>query len=206
MPLDLLASQVRFNRLRVQDADVFFLANLELPAPDLALLERLIVEIPWRTEHVVVWGKRMPQPRLIAWFGDVGKSYAYSGIQLHPTAWFPLLLEIKARVEDVVGSSFNTVLLNYYRDHQDSMGFHSDDEPELGLRPVIASVSLGEERTFVMKHKSSKLVRPVHLRLPSGSLLLMKGDTQMHWKHGIPKQIRPCGPRINLTFRRIVSQ
>lgn len=205
MALDLLAPQVRLERLPIQDADVFFCSHLELDDTDMTALRRLIAEVPWRAESVVVWGQQMAQPRMVAWFGDAGKSYAYSGIQLHPVAWTPLLLGIRTRVEDVVGSSFNSVLLNYYRNHRDSMGFHSDDEPELGLQPVIASVSLGEARTFVMKHKSSKLLRPVHLRLPSGSLLLMKGDTQRNWKHGIPKQVRPCGPRINLTFRQIVS-
>jgi len=97
------------------------------------------------------------------------------------------------------------VLLNYYRDNRDSMGFHSDDEPELGLRPVIASLSLGEERTLTMKHKLNKLAKPIRLKLTSGSLLLMKGETQRYWNHGIAKESRPCGPRVNLTFRRIVS-
>jgi len=120
-------------------------------------------------------------------------------------AWTPLLLDIKARVEDAVGSAFNSVLLNYYRDQRDSIGFHSDDEPELGLRPVIASVSLGDERTFVLKHKTAKHVPPIRLRLTSGSLLLMRGATQHCWRHGIPKETRPCGPRINLTFRSIIG-
>jgi alkylated DNA repair dioxygenase AlkB len=95
------------------------------------------------------------------------------------------------------------VLLKYYRDNKDSMGFHSDDEPELGERPVIASLSLGEERTFILKHKTLKAIPAVRLRLVSGSVLLMRGDTQRHWKHGIPKESRRCGPRVNLTFRHI---
>ena len=97
------------------------------------------------------------------------------------------------------------MLLNYYRDQRDSMGMHSDDEPELGSNPTIASVSLGEQRTLVLKHKFRKELKPVHLPLDSGSLLLMKGATQHHWKHGINKESRPCGPRVNLTFRRIVT-
>jgi len=96
------------------------------------------------------------------------------------------------------------VLFNYYRNHRDSMGMHSDDEPELGERPILASLSLGEERTFILKHKREKDSKPVRLKLASGSLLLMKGDTQRCWKHGIDKESRPCGPRINLTFRRIL--
>lgn len=150
-----------------------------------------------------MWGRKMRQPRLTAWYGDAGSRYAYSGIELDPLPWTPLLGEIKARIEAAVGSNFNSVLLNYYRDHRDSVGFHSDDEPELGARPVIASLSLGEERTFILKHKQSKTAEPVRLRLASRSLLLMKGDTQHYWRHGVPKETRPCGPRVNLTFRTI---
>jgi len=116
----------------------------------------------------------------------------------------PQLSDIKARIEAVAGSAFNSVLLNYYRDHRDSVGFHSDDEPELGARPVIASLSLGEERTFILKHKRSNTAEPMRLRLTSGSLLLMKGETQLCWRHGVPKENRPCGPRVNLTFRTIL--
>jgi alkylated DNA repair dioxygenase AlkB len=113
------------------------------------------------------------------------------------------LLDIKSPVEAIAGDKFNSVLLNYYRDHRDSMGMHSDDERELGKLPLIASLSLGGERTFILKHKTRKDLKPVRLKLASGSLLLMKGETQRHWKHGIEKETRPCGPRVNLTFRRI---
>jgi alkylated DNA repair dioxygenase AlkB len=106
-------------------------------------------------------------------------------------------------MESIAEARFNSVLLNYYRDQRDSMGFHSDDEPELGDRPVIASLSLGEERTFVFKHRKVKTLKPVRLKLASGSLLLMKGETQSYWKHGIDKESRRCGPRVNLTFRSI---
>jgi alkylated DNA repair dioxygenase AlkB len=142
---------------------------------------------------------------LIAWYGDRGSTYTYSGITLTPLCWTELLLDIKRRVEVVAQASFNSVLLNYYRDNRDSMGFHSDDEPELGDRPAIASLSLGEERTLILKHKLNKLFKPMRLRLASGSLLLMKGQTQTCWKHGIAKETRRCGPRVNLTFRRIVA-
>jgi alkylated DNA repair dioxygenase AlkB len=204
MASGLFASGARLEPILMPDADVSYLDHLELAQPDTQVLQRLIAKIPWRSEEVVMWGRRVPQPRLTAWYGDAGASYAYSGIQLHPLPWTPILLDIKTRIEAAVGSIFNSVLLNYYRDHQDSIGFHSDDEPELGERPVIASLSLGEERTFVLKHKGAKFVRPVHLRLASGSLLLMKGDTQHCWRHGISKENRSCGPRINLTFRQII--
>lgn len=200
----LFAASTRFQRIPMPDADVFYLARLELSQPDTLVLQSLIAEVPWRSEEVAMWGRRVPQPRLTAWYGDPGASYAYSGLQLDPLPWTSFLIDIKTRIEAAVGSPFNSVLLNYYRDDRDSIGFHSDDEPELGRRPVIASLSLGEERTFILKHRRSTRAGPVHLRLASGSLLLMKGDTQHHWRHGILKESRPCGPRVNLTFRQIV--
>ena len=114
-----------------------------------------------------------------------------------------LLLQIKARVESVAATRFNSVLINYYRDHNDSMGMHSDDEAELGRQPVIASLSLGGQRRFVLRHRHRKNIGSVKLELDSGSLLIMKGDTQANWKHGIPKQSKFCPPRLNLTFRMI---
>jgi alkylated DNA repair dioxygenase AlkB len=177
---------------------------LALRGPDAQILRQLIADVAWRQEEIVVWRRKITQPRLIAWYGDSGRGYAYSGIRLNPLPWTPLLRDIKGCVEEAAGSRFNSVLLNYYRDERDSIGYHSDDEPELGERPIIASLSLGEERRFVLKHKTLKSVRPVRLSLASGSLLLMQGDTQRHWRHGIPKESRPCGPRVNLTFRTII--
>jgi alkylated DNA repair dioxygenase AlkB len=197
---------IRLVRIPMQDAEVYYLSDLNLAFERDEVLQQLIAEVPWRQDNIVVWGKLYSQPRLIAWYGDPDCSYTYSGITLAPLPWTDLLLEIKERVETVAAASFNSVLLNYYRDNRDSMGFHSDDESELGEKPAIASLSLGEERTFILKHKVNKLAKPVRLRLASGSLLLMKGETQRYWKHGIAKESRPCGPRINLTFRRIVSQ
>lgn len=193
-----------WKRIPLLGGEVLYLDRLELAQADDELLRRLVDEVSWRSEEVVMWGRRMPQPRLIAWFGDPGRCYAYSGIRLQPAGWIPILTGIKARVEEATGTAFNSVLLNYYRDHRDSIGFHSDDEPELGERPVIASLSLGEEREFILKHKTAKRAPAIRLRLASGSLLLMRGDTQHNWRHGISKESRPCGPRINLTFRRIV--
>ena len=195
----------RLVRIPIADGEVYYLSELRLGRNAVSILRQLIADVVWRQDKIVVWGKMYSQPRLVAWYGDRGSDYTYSGIRLTPLPWTDLLLEVRRRVETVTASSFNSVLLNYYRDNRDSMGSHSDDEPELGERPVIASVSLGEERTFVLKHKANKLAKPVRLRLASGSLLLMKGETQRYWKHGIAKETRPCGPRINLTFRRIVS-
>jgi alkylated DNA repair dioxygenase AlkB len=203
---DLFEATDRLERIPIADGEVYYVSDLNLGRAADELLRQLIAEIPWRQENIVVWGKLYSQPRLVAWYGDQGSDYTYSGIKLTPLPWTDLLLDIKNRVETVTATQFNSVLLNYYRDNRDSMGFHSDDEPELGERPIIASLSLGEERTFVLKHRVKMLAKPVRLRLESGSLLLMKGETQRYWKHGIAKESRPCGPRINLTFRRIVSQ
>lgn len=204
MTLPLFAPEVRWERIAMPDADVTYLPRLALAQADSETLRQLVAEVPWRAEEVVMWGRRVPQPRLTAWYGDPGAHYAYSGLELDPLPWTPPLADIKSRVEAAAGAAFNSVLLNYYRDEQDSIGFHSDDEPELGERPVIASLSLGAERIFILKHKRAKKMRPIHIRLASGSLLLMRGETQHCWRHGIIKESRPCGPRINLTFRRIV--
>lgn len=195
----------RFCAIELQDAEVYYLSDLVSEDRD-TMLRQLIDDTPWRQEGVKVWGRTYPQPRLTAWYGDPDSYYTYSGITLTPIPWTDLLLEIKEQVETASSAVFNSVLLNYYRDNRDSMGLHSDDERELGPRPIIASVSLGEERTLVMKHRLDRLTKPVRLRLASGSLLLMKGETQRYWKHGITKQTRRCGPRVNLTFRRIVAR
>jgi alkylated DNA repair dioxygenase AlkB len=201
----LFAKAERLERIPMLDAEVYYLGDLALGQKRDEILQRLIANIKWRQDTIVVWGRTYRQPRLVAWYGDRGIDYTYSGIRLSPMPWTELLLDIKRRVESVTRESFNSVLLNYYRDNRDSMGFHSDDEPELGENPVIASVSLGEERTLVLKHKVNKLAKSVRVRLASGSLLLMKGETQRWWKHGIAKETRRCGARVNLTFRRIVA-
>jgi alkylated DNA repair dioxygenase AlkB len=185
------------------DADVVYLPSLHLNEGAEFLMQHLVESVPWRAEEIVVWGKKYLQPRLIAWYVDTGQSYNYSGIRLDPQPWTDRLSSIRDEVERTTDAKFNGVLLNYYRNQNDSMGFHSDDEPELGPGPVIASVSFGERRTLIMKHKTRKDLKPVRLPLESGSLLLMKGDTQRNWKHGIDKETHPCGPRVNLTFRRI---
>ena len=205
MATDLFSPTAELERIPIQDAEVSYLRHFPLVEPVEAVRDHLVNEIPWRAEKIVVWGKTFLQPRLIAWYGDFDKHYTYSGVRLTPLPWTADLLAIKDRVEGVAGTTFNSVLLNYYRDQRDSMGFHSDDERELGERPIIASLSLGEERTFTLKHKVRKDLKPVRLLLASGSLLLMKGETQRYWKHGINKETRPCGPRVNLTFRRIIT-
>ena len=189
---------------------------IPLPGADLALftsigldtrtvLSALIEETPWQQEDITVFGKTHPQPRLLAWYGDPGTAYTYSGIRHEPLPWTTQLQQLKAAVEDYCEHPFNSVLLNYYRDGRDSMGMHADDEPELGPAPGIASLSLGEQRKLKFRHKRDRSLRGIDLPLPSGSLLIMAGDTQRNWKHGISKVQRPCGPRVNLTFRQILS-
>lgn len=203
---DLFASTNELRLLPIPDAEIYYLAGPLQWETGETLLRRLIEETPWRAEEITVWGKRHLQPRLTAWYGDPGSRYRYSGIDLEPLPWTETLLGIRRAAETAARTSFNSVLLNYYRDHRDSMGFHSDDEPELGRDPVIASVSLGETRVLTLKHRRRKDMDPVRLPLESGSLLLMQGATQRNWKHGIAKQSRPCGPRVNLTFRQISGE
>ena len=200
---DLFASDVRFTPVPLADADVSFMTHMPIDMSDEDMFRRLNDETIWRHEHVVVWGKRHLQPRLTAWYGDPGKSYTYSGAEMHALPWTNLLLDLKRRVEEVTGAEFNSVLLNLYRNHNDRMGFHSDNERELGSEPTIASLSYGETRTLLFKHKRRKDLSLKPVALTSGSLLLMKGHTQQNWNHGINSESRPCGPRINLTFRRI---
>jgi len=159
----------------------------------------LLDRIDWRQEQAALFGKKIPLPRLTAWYGDHG--YRYSGIQHEPAALTPLLSTLKSAIEDLTGAMFNTVLINLYRDGQDSMGWHSDDETTLGLEPEIASLSLGAERRFHFRHRQQN--ERITINLGHGSCLVMKGRCQACWQHQLPKTKRPIGPRINLTFRTI---
>ena len=196
-------AEFEIERLPLIDADLLLWRQVGLGRSYATLLQAIIEDSAWRQEEITVYGKPYLQPRLSAWYGDL--AYSYSGIRLEPLPWTPTLLDIKLRVEALVDHEFNSVLLNYYRDQNDSMGMHSDDERELGAQPVIASLSLGEERSFLLKHRSRKDLKTVKLALPAGSLLLMQGETQQYWRHGINKERQSCGPRINLTFRSIRS-
>lgn len=185
------------------DADVQVMQAFYRAPQTVAFMERLREEILWTQETITLWGKSHLQPRLSAWYGDAGNRYAYSGVVLEPHPWTDTLLRIKNDIEDATGHRFNSVLLNLYRDEHDSVGWHSDAEPELGEMPVIASLSLGETRTFRLRHKTRKDQKPVAIALNDGSLLLMAGQTQRFWQHAVNKERARCGPRINLTFRTI---
>jgi alkylated DNA repair dioxygenase AlkB len=169
------------------------------------LLKTLKDEIEWTQNTIRFYGKESLVPRLEAWYGDSGKSYAYSGIHMDPKPWTKELITIKQTIEPLAGVVFNSVLINYYRDGKDRVAWHSDDEKELGKNPVIGSVSLGAERKFKLRHKKYKTNGLKHeIMLNHGSFLLMKGSTQHHWMHEIPRTAKPIGPRINLTFRIIL--
>jgi len=188
-------------RLDMQDADVEYIANWL--NPDLAdkLFSHFSADLAWQEAHIAMFGRQVKIPRLQAWYGDPDAVYKYSGLQMQPVAWTPNLLTLKHRCEHECGVKFNSVLANLYRSGSDSMGFHSDNEPELGNQPVIASVSLGQARNFDFKHTNTQ--EKVRLVLEHGSLLVMSGDTQRYWQHGINKTKRTAQPRINFTFRSV---
>ena len=164
---------------------------------------RLLTEIEWQQQHIKLYGRDILQPRLTAWHGEPGIRYRYSGITLTAHCWTETLYAIKQALKIVVAAPFNSVLLNLYRNGNDSMSWHSDDEKELGTHPAIASVSLGASRRFQFKHKHDNTLAKINLELADGSLLIMQGDTQHNWKHQLPKVRKPLAPRINLTYRVI---
>ena len=166
------------------------------------LYDSLLREVLWQQDEITLFGKTFPQPRLTALYGENGKSYAYSGIRMQPHPFPEILKSVKSRVEAYCGHFFTTCLLNLYRDGTDSNGWHADDEKELGVNPVIASVSLGAPRAFHLKHRKEASER-YRLVLDHGSLLVMGGPMQHHWLHQLPKTRRPIGGRINMTFRNI---
>ena len=183
-------------------------ADLELdrawlsPAQADALFAALRDEIAWETHRIRLFGREVDSPRLSSWIGDPDATYTYSRTRFEPRPWPDALSTIRARLRSETGVDFNSVLANLYRDGRDAMGWHSDSEPELGTQPVIASLSLGATRRFALKDRHDP-AQKLALELPSGSLLLMRGDTQRHYRHALPRTAKPVGARINLTFRRI---
>lgn len=188
--------------IQLPDADVVFYPSFLDEQESDRCFTALAQTVDWRQDCITIYGRSIPQPRLTAWYGDPGKSYTYSNITMFPTPWTSTLLDLKTKVEAVSGVAFNSVLLNLYRHGNDSMGWHSDDEPELGQNPVIGSLSLGGTRRFVLRHRFEPGLKH-ELELTSGSFLLMHGTTQHYWQHQIPKTRRAVPPRINLTFRVI---
>ena len=184
------------------DAEIiYFPAFLSREEADSLFLE-LLQKIPWQQDEITVYGKKHLQPRLTALYGNEGKPYSYSNIKMQPHNWTLPLQKIKSLVENICETYFTTVLLNYYRDGNDGNGWHADNEKELGINPIIASLSLGAERNFQLKHNLDSSQKK-NIVLENGSLLLMKGTTQHFWKHQVPKTAKTIGSRINLTFRVI---
>jgi len=201
------------------EPDVSLFPDTELHLPDAELtfqphwlatttadrwLARLVEETPWQQPAVQLYGRSHRVPRLLAWYGDAEARYRYSGLIHQPLPWTPLLAEVRQQVEEVVGQPLNGVLLNYYRDGNDSMGWHSDDEAELGRNPLVASLNLGGTRRFDLRRKGRSRIEH-SMPLAHGSLLVMRGPTQHHWQHQVAKTRLPCAPRLNLTFRLIRS-
>ena len=171
-------------------------------AESIGLLNELIDTVPWKQSALTIQDKVMLTPRLTAWFGDATHSYRLSEKSFQPNPWTEELYELKEKIEVQTHLHFNCVLLNYYRDGNDSVAWHSDNEKELGQYPSIASLSIGQARTFEFRNKKEHQ-RKYALTLGNGSLLIMKGDLQQYWDHRIPKNTKTNRPRINLTFRII---
>lgn len=188
--------------LQLPDAEIVYYPCFFDEMEARKIFAELLTNIPWKQDEITVFGKKHLQPRLTALYGNEGKSYSYSNIKMHSQPWSLILQKIKCFVESELDINFTHVLLNYYRDGNDSNGWHADDEKELGTNPVIASISFGAERPFKLKHNFDKNIKK-NIVLENGSLLVMKGTTQHFWKHQIPKTSKQIGPRINLTFRII---
>ena len=194
---------VEAEQIVLPDAELLLWRKIDLHRPLAELRQRLVDELYWQQTPIRIYGREVMQPRLTAWYGDA--AYRYSGVTHEPMPWHPLLSDIKAMVEQYSASTFNSVLCNYYRSGQDSMGWHSDNEPELGSEPVIASLSFGVARRFVLQHKKDKSLQ-WQCSLGEGDLLLMRGATQRFYRHCVPKTAKTTDLRINLTFRRIIVQ
>ncbi|MBC7466158.1 MAG: alpha-ketoglutarate-dependent dioxygenase AlkB [Bdellovibrio sp.] len=167
-----------------------------------AYFKNFMSDVSWQQEPILIFGKWVMQPRLTALYGTSDKPFGYSGIIMKPHPMTKVMLEIKNQLTKVCDVDFNTILFNQYRNGQDSMGWHRDNETELGVNPVVASISFGDTRKFRFRHYNEKK-RTVDVDLTHGSLLLMTGSTQHHWEHALPKTARSEAPRINLTFRKV---
>lgn len=190
--------------LPLPDAELHFDPHWLGPVEADGLIATLQAQVPWSVHRIRIFGREVDSPRLSCWIGDPQARYRYSGALFEPQPWPAALEPLRQRLRDTVGVDFNSVLANLYRDGRDAMGWHSDDEPELGVAPVIASLSLGATRRFALKHRRDP-ERRLALELPHGSLLVMSGATQRHYRHALPRTARPVGARINLTFRRILQ-
>ncbi|PDS22007.1 alpha-ketoglutarate-dependent dioxygenase AlkB family protein [Flavobacterium branchiophilum] len=191
-------------KFELPDADVTYYPHFFSAEESDFLMAYLLKNIAWQQDTIRVFNKTHWQPRLTAFYGDLDKTYRYSTIEMQPNTWDAVLLSIKQRIDNLLDTSFTSVLLNWYRNGKDSNGWHADNEKELGKNPIIASVSFGATRVFQLKHHTIKDAK-CQLNLEHGSLLVMKGTTQHFWKHQIPKTSKPVADRVNLTFRILYS-
>lgn len=189
--------------LDLPDAIFEYYPNFLTPEKATIIFRKLLDETPWKQDTITIYGKNHLQPRLTALYGNEGKPYSYSNIVMQPHPWNPTLMFLKNEIEEHTQLSFTTVLLNLYRNENDSNGWHSDNEKELGRNPSIASLSLGEDRVFQLKHIEKKEIKQ-NIILTNGSLLVMKEGSQIYYKHQLPKASSPKRSRINLTFRTII--
>lgn len=183
------------------DGELYLVKQFYCLSESNLLFTVLQAELAWQEEAIFIYGRWVKVPRLMCWYGDTDARYRYSGVNHQPMPWTTALQAIREKVERQCQCTFNSVLANLYRNGQDSMGCHADDEKELGLNPVIASLSLGDERLFKLHHKKSK--EKLDIVLGHGDLLVMTGTLQHHWLHSVPKTKKLKTPRINLTFRKI---
>ena len=186
---------------KVQNGEYIFLPSFFDSSVANDYLQKLRNKIKWEQEEMRIYGKIVKFPRLTAWYGDNDKPYSFSGITLNPNNWTSELTEIKTKIETKCNVIFNSVLLNLYRNGQDSISWHTDAEKELGINPVIASVNFGATRKFQLRHIQTK--QKIEIELTHGSLLIMQGELQHFWQHQVPKTSIPVGERINLTYRVI---
>ncbi len=183
------------------DGELFLIRQFYKLSQADELFHQLLNNLTWQQEQLFIYGKWIKVPRLMCWYGDSNAHYQYSGVDHTPRPWTDTLLNIKQDIEACCGYQFNSVLANLYRNGQDSMGCHADDEKELGENPLIASLSLGERRLLRFRHQHSK--QKLEIELMHGDLLLMASELQHHWKHELPKTKKLKQARINLTFRKV---
>ena len=192
-----------FERLPLLDAELWLQRSFLRDDEATHCFDLLLHELEWRQGSVTLFGRKHDIPRLQAWYGDVGAQYTYSGMRLSAAPWTVTLDTLKTRIGQIADVPFNSVLANFYRDGADSVGWHSDNERDLGKDPVIASLSLGATRRFQLRHRGRPELPVVNIDLAPGDLLIMAGPMQSHWHHQIPKTAKRVGPRINLTFRLV---
>ena len=191
-------------KIKIPDAELFFFEQAFTPTEANLYYAKLLEETVWRLDSIKAYGKKIALPRLQAWYGQKGADLCYSGITLTPLPVTKTLSKISERVFDLSGLRFNGVLVTLYRDGRDSVGWHSDNEAQFGPDPVIASISFGASRDFMLKHLTNRTVKEICCTLTDGSLLVMGSGVQKHWKHRLPRRLRVTEGRINLTLRNVV--